>query len=137
MPRVPLLLATATILFQLHTAPLDATEILSVTNVAAVPLTTPQQDGYYDLIAIEAFKRIGREITIQTVPGERALINLNNGDDDATFVRVHGLETTFLDLRVVPEKIIDFEFVAFTLDPNIEVKEWTDLKSYSVAYIIG
>jgi polar amino acid transport system substrate-binding protein len=136
MARLTSIICAVTIIFAqpaLSQVPVS----LSVTNMATAPLTTPQRDGYYDLIAIESFKRIGREITIQTVPGERALINLNNGIDDATLVRIEGLEKTFLNLRMVPEKIMDFDFVAFTLDPDIEINDWADLTLYSVAYING
>lgn len=125
------------ITFLTQTALSSAAETLSVNTASSAPLATPRQDGYSDLIAIEVFERIGRSITIQIVPGERSLINLDHGIDDAVFVRISGMETDYPNVRMVPEKIMDSNFVAFTLDPNVKVKKWADLKSYSVAYING
>ncbi len=115
----------------------SAAETLSVNTTSSAPLATSRQDGYHDLIAIELFKRVGRDITIQILPGERSLINLDNGIDDATFVRIRGMEKSYSNIRMVPEKIMDWKFVAFAIDPIVTVKEWTDLKCCSVAFING
>jgi polar amino acid transport system substrate-binding protein len=117
--------------------PSSAAQTLSVNTTSSAPLAVPRQDGYHDLIAIEMFKRIGKSITIQILPGERSLLNLDQGIDDATLVRIRGIENAYPNVRMVPEKIMDMEFVAFTIDPNVEVKEWADLRSYSVAFING
>jgi len=100
-------------------------------------IATARQDGYQDRLAIEIFRRLGKKITIQILPGERSLINLNQGIDDATFVRIKGIRKTYPNVRMVPEKIMDWVFVAFAKNPTIELSGWNDLKPYSVAFMNG
>ena len=116
---------------------LEAVDIFSINTTSSAPLATPQQDGYHDKIAIELFRRLDKKVRIRFLPGERSLINLNQGIDDATFVRIAGLRKSYPNVRIVPEKIMDFTFVAFSKNPTIVLNGWEDLKPYSVAYING
>ncbi|MBU0675256.1 MAG: transporter substrate-binding domain-containing protein [Proteobacteria bacterium] len=105
---------------------------------AAVPLSTPEQTGMLDLIVKEAFARVGEKVTIIGLPSERSLLNANQGVTDGDLVRIVGLENQYPNLVMVPEKIWDFEFVAFSKNRNITLsREWKSLDPYSVGIITG
>ena len=118
-------------------ARLHAQELHLVT--ASLPPLAPSADnpGYMGLIAREAFGRIGVKVTISSLPGERALINANSGLDDGDLLRIPGLEKAYPNLIRIPEKVMDFEFVAFTLNQQIQVKNLAGLAPYTVAYVTG
>jgi polar amino acid transport system substrate-binding protein len=101
------------------------------------PRSTPEGKGSDDLIIKEMFRRIGIEVTIVHLPAERALINANEGIDDGDFVRIAGLENRYPNLISVPEKITEYEFVAFSKDPSIRIRGWVSLKPYNVGIITG
>jgi polar amino acid transport system substrate-binding protein len=79
----------------------ETTIVLNTTGNA--PLNTPDQQGFVDLVATEAFRRIG--VTVKTVklPAERGLINANQGIHDGEMLRVGGLEKIYPNLIMVPE----------------------------------
>ena len=112
-------------------------DVLSVNTTSAPPLATSGEDGFQDQIAREVFRRIGVSISIEVVPGERSLRNLNSGVDDATFVRIEGIEKAYPNLVRVPEKVMDWSFVAFSTDPAITINSWEDLTGRTVAYMNG
>lgn len=114
-----------------------AQEVLSLNTTSAPPLANDDQTGFHDLLAIEAFKRLGRKITIEHLPGERSLINLDKGIDDATVVRIEGLERLYPNIRRVPEPMMRWEFVAFARNVDLTTTDWSALKPYNVAFING
>lgn len=114
-----------------------AADTLHVNTTSSSPLATPAQDGFQDRVAIEAFRRLGHDISIEFLPGERSLVNLDRGIDDATLVRIRGIEKAYSSVRRVPEKVMDWTFVAFTRDNSMDVKTWADLKPYHVAFLKG
>ena len=71
------------------------------------------------------------------MPGERSLINLDKGVDDATAVRIEGLERLYPHVRRVPEPIMRSEFVAFTRNVDLATTDWSTLQPYNVAFING
>lgn len=114
-----------------------AKTIIELNTTGKPPLNTPNQQGFMDLVAKEAFRRIG--ITLKTVqlPAERGLLSADNGLEDGDMSRIAGLEKTYTHLIRVPEKIMDWEFVTFS-NRALSLKHgWKDLQSYSVAYING
>jgi len=114
-----------------------AADPLSVNTGASAPLSTYLQDGYQDLLAIELFQRLGLKVVMNILPGERCLLNLNHGIDDATLTRIKGLQKAYPNIRIVPEKLLDSEFVAITNNPKTEVNGWAELKDHNIAYING
>ena len=110
---------------------------LFVNTTSPPPFATKNSDGYHDLIAHEAFRRVGHDISISLLPGERSLRNLNEGIDDATLVRISGLENAYPNMVMVPEKIMDFTFVAFSNLASPEIKSWADLEGRDVAFLNG
>jgi polar amino acid transport system substrate-binding protein len=111
---------------------------LSLTTGALPPLTAvPGHPGFIDQLAREAFKRIGVEVEVRTVPSERSLINVNAGLDDGDIFRVEGVEREYPNLVRIPEKTLDNDFVAYTTRADIQIRNWDDLKPYSVAFASG
>ncbi len=110
---------------------------LMLGTFAGPPLSTSDGSGFYDLVLKEAFGRAGLEIEIIQLPAERSLTNANEGITDGDFVRISGLEKIYPNLLRVPEKITDFEFVAFTKLMDIPIKGWQSLQPYHVGIVRG
>jgi len=101
------------------------------------PISRTDQTGIVDRIVRQAFERIGREALITHLPAERSLLNASQGINDGDLVRVEGLQKGYPDLVQVHEKLIDFEFVAFSKDSQINIDDWNDLSLYSVGIVRG
>ena len=93
--------------------------------------------GFYPSIVQEIFKRLGVKVQARHMQSSSSLKSINEGDDDGIIARIKGLEKKFTNLVLVPEKVIDLEFVAFSNDKNIKIEKWDDLKAYDIAYIRG
>jgi len=115
-----------------------ADSTITITSGRGEPFTTPKQDGFYDLIVMSMFQRLGLKANTILLPSQRSLINANSGENDGNIARIKGLEKKFPNLLMVPEKIIDFDFVAFyKRSNNISVTNWQSLKPYHVGFIHG
>jgi polar amino acid transport system substrate-binding protein len=101
------------------------------------PFSKPDETGIIDLVVKEAFRRVGIEINIIAVPAERALLNASEGIEDGIFSRIAGMSEKYPGLVQVPEKIVDFEFVAFSRKIDVETKGWESLQPYDIAIITG
>ena len=110
---------------------------LTITSGRGEPFVNSDHNGFYDLIVKNMFKRIGIEAKTILLPSERSLINANTGVDDGNIARIKGIEKKYTNLVMVPEKIIDFDFVAFTNKKQFEIDNWESLKPYNVTFING
>lgn len=115
----------------------NAAPSLNLSTFAGPPLSTIDRKGFYDLVLTEAFNRSNVTIGISHLPAERSLLNANTGLTDGDFVRIKGLEKLYPNLVQVPEKITDFEFVGFSKNHEIRIKNWEDCKPYNVAIVKG
>ena len=114
-----------------------ANQTLVINTTGKPPLNTPEQTGFLDQVAAEAFRRAGLELQTIQLPAERGLINANLGIEDGEMSRIAGLEKNYPNLIRVPEKIMDWEFYAFS-ELEMELKDgWSNLANYSVAFING
>ncbi len=114
-----------------------ASQTLVINTTGESPLNTPEQTGFLDLVAAEAFRRSGLKLETVMLPAERGLINVNLGIEDGEMSRIAGLEKIYPNLIRVPESIMDWEFYAFSeLKINLN-GGWPDLTNYSVAFING
>ena len=105
---------------------------------ALAPLTSsPGHIGFLDALAQAVFGRIEIDATVLRLPIERALANANAGIEDGDMFCAAGFEKDYPNLVQVPEKVLDFEFVAFAIRPDVRVQDWGDLARYSVAYVTG
>lgn len=110
---------------------------ISITSGRGAPFVNPDHGGFYDLIVINMFKRVGLNANTVLLPSERSLINANTGIDDGNIARIKGLEKKYPNLIMVPEKIIDFDFVVFSKKKYLKIKDWKSLKPYNIAFING
>jgi len=111
--------------------------VLVLNDPTEAPYTTPARDGFFDLLASEAFRRAGLRLQLVKVPAERALINANAGIEDGDLSRIAGLEAAYPNLIRVPEKLIDMDFVAFARQRHPDEASWATLNPFSVGYIQG
>jgi len=116
---------------------LHAGEIYTICTTLSPPLSTEKHDGILDKILIEAFSRSQATINLVITPSERGLINANNGTADGDANRISGLQSTYNNLIQVQESNMTYEFVAFTKNKDIVIKNWSDLKGHTVGYITG
>lgn len=110
------------------------TLVLNDTNEP--PFTTALKDGFLDTIATEAFRRAGARLQLVKLPAERGLINANAGIEDGDLTRIAGLEKLYPNLVRVPEKLIDWEFVAYSKHRNIAAT-WSAIRKQIVGHITG
>lgn len=102
------------------------------------PFTTTDQTGFINLIIKEAFSRVGIDAEVIVYQDSaKSLGNANSGIDDGAALRVEGLEKKFPNLIRVPEKLMDNDFVAYSVDPSIKVDGWESLNGLSVAFVRG
>lgn len=110
---------------------------ITLNTTGEAPLNTPHLTGFMDLVAKEAFHRIGYSLKTIKLPAERGLKNVNAGIEDGEMSRIKGLDKTYSNLIRVPEKIMDWEFVAFSHDDIKLDKGWSGLSKFSVTFING
>jgi polar amino acid transport system substrate-binding protein len=124
-------------LFFFLITPCIASQPLVLTTSVGPPVSNESNTGFYDLLLQEAFRRIGRQIDIEHLPAERALINANSGITDGEFPRISGLEGLYTNLVRLPEKITNYEFVAFSKHHREKMVSWDVLQPYDVAIVRG
>ena len=97
----------------------------------------PGQTGFLEALAVEVFNRIGYDVALLKLPFERALINANAGIEDGDIFRTAGFEKDYPNLLRVPEPVLDLDFVAYAMRPDVKVRDWSDLARYNVGYVNG
>ena len=112
-------------------------QTLVLNDVNHAPLTTEAGDGFLDIIAGEAFRRAGLHLQLIRLPPERGLRQANAGMIDGELTRTAGMEKNYPNLIRVPEKIMDWHFVAFTRNAALQDVNWANLDSLSVGHIRG
>lgn len=113
----------------------ETTLVLNDTNEA--PFTTKAGDGFLDVVAGEAFRRAGLRLKLVKLPPERGLVNANAGIEDGDLTRIAGLEINYPNLVRVPEKLMDWHFVAFARQAKPKEATWASLEPLSVGHIKG
>lgn len=110
---------------------------IELNTTGVPPLNTEEKTGFLDLIAAEAFSRIGIQLKTVHLPAERGLLDSNAGLEDGEMSRVNGLDRTYKNLIKVPEKIMDWQFTVFSKTASRIEGGWSGLKPYSTAFITG
>lgn len=102
------------------------------------PFTTENGQGFLNLLTAEVFRRLGMEAEVIVYKASaRALQNADQGVDDGVVLRIKGLEKKYPNLVRVPEKIMDNDFVAYSIGKTVATEDWHSLDNHSIAYILG
>lgn len=133
----PAILSTILLIAFLILAPAVKAEKLVLNTGAIPPLHYENQTGFLDVVYKEAFGRLGIEVILLNTPAERAIHNADAGIDDGDASRIAGLEKLYPNLISVPEKVMDWNFVAFGKDKEIPIAGWDSFGQYSVGIITG
>ncbi|MFN3750868.1 MAG: substrate-binding periplasmic protein [Thiobacillus sp.] len=110
--------------------------VLVLNDANEPPFTTTDGQGFLDLVAGEAFRRAGVRLRLVRLPAERGLVNANAGLEDGDLTRISGLEAGYPNLIRVPEKLIDWEFSAFSRQGPRQAS-WESLRTQSLGHIRG
>lgn len=127
----------ALLLAMAWTNPCMAEERLVISTVFTPPLSDLDGSGMLDRIVREACRRIGIKVEYIHLPGERSLQNANNGLIDGDILRIGDMERLYPNLVPVPEKIMDFEFVAFTRRQDVTIQDWASLRPFATSIVTG
>jgi polar amino acid transport system substrate-binding protein len=114
-----------------------AQQTIVLSTIQRNPISTPDNKGMADLIAIEAFKRAGVKLEIDDIPAKRALINANHGIHDGDLARVAGVTKNYPNLLPVPEVTWIAEIGGFSKQKNTILNGWESLDPFHLAYIRG
>ena len=131
-----LILIASILLLMAGLARAAALPVLVLNDTNAPPYTAPDQSGFLDAVAGEAFRRAGIELKLVKLPAERALRIANAGIGDGDMVRIAGLEAQYPNLVRVPEKLLDWTFSAFSKDASIPAR-WNVIRQRQVGHIKG
>lgn len=113
-------------------------EVIVLNTGVGQPYAAADGSGFLDRLVAELFRRVGRKARVEVYEAsERAMINANTGVDDGFAMRIKGLEAQYPNLLRVREKVIDNDFVAYSLRHNFATADWSSLAPYQVAYILG
>ncbi len=110
--------------------------VLTLNDPNEPPYTTTDQKGFVNAVAFEAFRRAGVQLRLVKLPAERGLINANAGIEDGDLARIAGLHAMYPNLIRVPEKLIDWEFVAFGKNPTL-LSKLDVLRTQPIGHIRG
>ncbi len=132
-----ILLLIVTALFAAAVLAGENRRVFIINSPILPPYITAAKDGFEDLLAKEAYGRLGIEIDISHVSAERGLVLLNEGFDDGIMSRIAGLSEKYSNIVQVEESVLSWSFVAFARDKNIRITNWNSLRPYHVAIIRG
>jgi len=113
-------------------------EPLRLTSSAQAPYFLLDGQGFLDRLIPEVFRRVGVEArAVQDDAAARAKINANSGIDDGVAMRSRAIGSDFPNLLLVDEKVIDTEFVVFTLRRDLKITGFASLQPLHVGLITG
>jgi len=115
----------------------SANDIITLNTTGKPPLNDKSMNGFMDQVSKIAFDRIGLTLMTVQLPAERGLINSNKGIVDGEMSRISGLQKNYPNLLIVPEKIMNWEFVAIGPEEIDTSVGWQSLKGKDVALING
>lgn len=111
---------------------------LLLASGATPPLVgSAQNPGFLDALAQEVFGRIGIDAVIVPMSQERAALNADAGIEDGVVFRPAQPEPGFPNLVRVPEPLMNYQILAYTSRPDVQVRGWDDLGRHGVAYLSG
>jgi len=88
-------------------------------------------------VLAEAYGRLGIDITIQELPGLRALLYANEGKTDGELFRAAGIENEYKNLIRIKVPINAVDIVVLTKRLSFKVTNWENLKPYHIGIQSG
>ena len=88
----------------------------------------------------EAFRRLGYRFKLISQPGERAMVDANQGIVDGEAGRIREIDKEkYANLIMVPQPITTMQDGAYSTDPSIKISGWESLvgKPYKVGLLKG
>lgn len=117
-------------------SPVKSDEFHMVTGATA-PYSSDNESGFLELVAKEAFGRLGHTVRIDTLPTARAIQTVSVGKADGDMQRIGGLEKKIPNLIPVLESVSEYEFTGFSLSKNLHKLTLQTTSNYTVAYLNG
>jgi polar amino acid transport system substrate-binding protein len=90
-----------------------------------------------ELVMTEAYRRVGRQLVVHPLPGERTLMMANEGRMDGELYRKVGMEREYPNLMIVPVPLLTYEIVVFTRGTEFVVNGWESLRPFTIGYVRG
>lgn len=88
-------------------------------------------------ILADAYRRLGLNLAVRYLPGERSLRSANNGEMDGELYRKLGMERDYPNLIIVPVPLLTYEIVIFTNGTSFPVNGWESLRPFTIGYVKG
>ncbi len=107
-----------------------------VVNVSTLIGDDPATD-IAELVLREAYNRLGYQLEVHRLPGERTLIYANEGRMDGELYRKLGMDRTYGNLMIVPVPLLTYEIVVFTHGTSFILHGWDSLKPYTIGHVRG
>lgn len=85
----------------------------------------------------EAYRRLGRKLVVHQLPGERSLVQANDGTMDGELYRKLGMDRDYPNLIIVPVPLLTFELVIFSRGTTFPVNGWESLRPYTLGFMRG
>ena len=101
------------------------------------PITSPDKSGFLDLLYRELFGRLNIPFEIQALPGERCLMNANEGIDDGDVCRIADLVKSYTNLVRTTEPVMQYQMAVFSHSAQFKVAGPESLKPYDVGIVTG
>ncbi|QDQ27403.1 amino acid ABC transporter substrate-binding protein [Chitinimonas arctica] len=118
------------LLLSLATVAVQATDLMPV-RIAAVE-NDEGTERYYEVVVREAYRRIGQPVELTYMPAARGLVAANTGKSDALLARLPVIEDTYTNMRRIPTSIGPMSFLAVSMKPSLEVRNWEDMRALSI-----
>lgn len=115
----------------------NAESKITLNSGTAEPFINADGSGFYGELVKEIFSRLNIDANVIRIPSARSAINANTGIDDGVIARTKGMDKKYPNLIRVPEPVLTFKFVAYSLNKKINVKNWESFRPYSVGIIRG
>jgi len=111
-------------------------------KIVFTTIFTPSMPFFFKMSAtyMEAFRRMGYGFKLISQPGERAMIDANQGIVDGEAGRISSIdEKKYANLIMVPYPIVTMQDGAYSTDLSIKINGWESLKGkpYKVGLLKG
>ena len=88
-------------------------------------------------ILSKAYEKLGIEISLEATPGKRAIFLANTGRTDGLTNRISSVEKKASNLIMIEQPLMKATVHGFSKDQSMKIKEWSDLKPYTVGIVRG